>query len=58
MDRLVLDHFQWFMVVLYYNIPAVEIVVEILQTKSYQKTLLLNVHIVSLNVSKHFTGES
>ena len=46
------------MVVLYNNMPAIEVGVEFLQTKAYQKTLSLNVCIASLNVSKGFSGKS
>ena len=53
-----LDHFQWLVVIFSDNLPAVEVGVEFLQTEAYQQTLSLNVCIVSLNVSKHFTGKS
>ena len=53
-----LDHFQWLEVILYDDMPAIEVGVEFLQTKPYQQTLSLNVCIASLNVSKHFTGKS
>ena len=55
---LVLDHFLQLVVILYDNMPAVQVGVEFLQTEAYQKTLLLNVCMVSLNVSKCFTGKS
>ena len=58
MDRLVLDHFQQLMVILYDNMPTIDVGVEFLQTESYWKTLSLNVCIVSLNISKCFTGKS
>ena len=35
MDGLMLDLFQWLMVVLYNNMPAIEVGVEFLQTKAY-----------------------
>ena len=46
------------MVILYDNMPVIEVGVEFIQTEPYQQTLSLNVHIVSLKVSKHFTGKS
>ena len=52
-----LDHFWKLVVILYNNMPAIEVGVEFLQTEAYQKTLLLNVCIVSLNISKSFTGK-
>ena len=58
MDRLVLDHFQWLMVILNENMPPIDIGVEFLQTKAYLKTLSLNVCIVRFDVSKSFTGKS
>ena len=51
MDRLMLDHFQWLVVILYDDMPAIGVGVEFLQTKAYQQTLSLNVCIVSLNIS-------
>ena len=35
MDRLVLDHFQLLVVILYNNMPSVEVGVEFLQTEAY-----------------------
>ena len=35
MDRLMLDHFQLLVVILYNDMPAVEVGVEFLQTKAY-----------------------
>ena len=58
MDRLVLDNFQQLVVILYNDMPATEVGVEFLQTEAYQQTLSLNVCIVSLYLSKHFTGKS
>ena len=46
------------MVILCDDMPAIEVGVEFLQTEAYWQTLSLNVCIVILNVSKHFTGES
>ena len=57
MNGLLLDHFQQLMVVLYCGMPAVNVGMEFLQTEPYRQTLLLNVNIASLNVSKVFTGE-
>ena len=54
MDRLMLH----LVVILYDDMPVIEVGVEFLQTEAYQHALPLNVCIVSLNVSKHFTGES
>ena len=58
MDRLMLDHFQQLVIILYDDMPAIEVGVEFLQTEAYQKTISLNVCLASLNVSKGFTGES
>ena len=58
MDGLMLDHFQQLVVILYDDMPAIEVGVEFIQTEAYQQTLSLNVCIVSLIVSKHFTGKS
>ena len=58
MDRLMLDHLQQLVVVLYDDMPAIEVGMEFLQTKAYQQTISLSVCMASLNVSKHFTGES
>ena len=58
MDRLMLNHFQHLVVVLYDEMLAIEVCVEFLQTEAYQQTLLVNVCTASLNISKHFTGES
>ena len=58
MDRLMLDHFQQLVVILYNNMPTTEVGVEFLQTQVYWQTLTLNVCIVSLNVSRCFTGKS
>ena len=35
MDGLMVDHFQWLMVILYDNMPAVEVGIKFLQTKAY-----------------------
>ena len=35
MDRLMLDHFHWIVVILYYDMPALEVGVEFLQTEAY-----------------------
>ena len=35
MDGLLLDHFQWLMVVLYHDIPAIDVGMELLQTEMY-----------------------
>ena len=37
MDRLVLDHFQWHMVILYDNMPAIEVGVEISRPKHTER---------------------
>ena len=57
MDGLLLDHFQQLMVILYYDVPAINVGMELLQTETYQQTLLLNGHIASLYISKGFTGK-
>ena len=46
------------MVILYDDMPAIEVGVEFLQTEAYWKTLLLNICLVSLNVNKGFNGKS
>ena len=35
MDRLMLDHFQWLVVILYCDIPAIYVSMEFLQTEAY-----------------------
>ena len=35
MEGLVLDHFQWLMVILYSDMPAIYVGVELLQTEVY-----------------------
>ena len=57
MDRLFLDHLQQFVVVLYCEMPAIYVSMEFMQTKAHWKTLLLNVYIVSPDISKYFTGK-
>ena len=57
MDGLLLYYFQQFVVILYYDMPASDVGVELLQTKTHWQTLMLNVHVVSLNISKGFTGK-
>ena len=52
MDGLWLYHFQWLLVILYYDMPAINVGVELVQTKAHKQTLMLNVHIASLNISK------
>ena len=46
------------MVILYDNMPAIEVSVKFLQTEAYQNTLSLSVHVASLNISKGFTGKT
>ena len=58
MDGLLLDHFQWFVVILYDDMPTIYVGLKLLQTKAHQQTVMLNVHMASLNVSKGFTGQS
>ena len=57
-DGLLLDHFQWFVVILYNGMPAIDVGVELLQTEAHWQTVTFNVHIVSPNASKGFTGKS
>ena len=38
-DGLMLDHFQQLVVILYDDMPAIEVGVEFLQTEAYQQTL-------------------
>ena len=57
MDRLLLDHFQWLVVILNHDMPAINVGMELLQTKAYQQILSLNVCIVSIMISKGFTGK-
>ena len=57
-NELLLDHFQKIVVALYDDMPAIDVGVELLQTEAHLQTLMLNVHIGSLNVSKGFTGKS
>ena len=57
MDGLLLDHFQQLMVILFCDMPAINVGMELLETKMHRQTLLLNVLTASLNVSKSFTGE-
>ena len=42
---------------MYHDMPAINVGMELIQTEAYWQKLSLNVHIVSLNVSKSFTGE-
>ena len=46
------------MVILYDDMPAIEVGVEFLQADAYQQKHSLNVHIESPNISKCFTGKS
>ena len=57
MNGLLLDHLQGFMVILYDNMPAVEICVKLLKAKANWQTLSFNICIVSLNISKGFIGK-
>ena len=57
MDGLLLDHFQWLMVILYNYMPAINVGMKLLKAEAHQQTLWLNVGIASLNISKCFTGE-
>ena len=58
MDGLLLDHFQWFVVILYNNMPAIDVSVELLQIEAHWQTLMLNACIVSFDINKGFTGVS
>ena len=45
------------MVILHYDMPAINVGVELLQTEAHWQTLKINVHIGSLNISNSFTGK-
>ena len=57
MDALLLDHFQWLVVILYNYMPAIDVCIKLLNAKAHQQTLLLNVSVKSVNISKCFTSE-
>ena len=57
MDGPLLDHSQWFMVILYHDMTAIDVGMELLQTKAHGQTLSLNVCRASLTVSMIFTGK-
>ena len=57
MDRPLLNHFQWLVVILHYNMPAIQVGVKPLKAKAHRKTFPLNVSVVSLDISKSFTGK-
>ena len=50
--------FQWHVVILYHDMPAIDEGMELLKAEAHWQALTLDVHIVSLNVSKTFTGKS
>ena len=57
MNGLLLDHLQGFLVILYNNVPAIEICVKLLEATAHGQTLSFNICIASLDINKGFTGK-
>ena len=51
MDGLLLDNFQWLMVILYNYMPTIDVGMKLLEATAHQQTLSLNVGLVSLDIS-------